>query len=350
VTLSNSSFRSNFPFIPGTTKFYLTCNITNELTSVANSQNNTYFYWSNVIITSNYTFSNALRVNASASNLNFNGTNSNFAFMDIGRRNLFFDSASVLLRDATKNSNYVSGALNYGLRVESGVGAYPRWNETSATSTSNFGFPYIDSNILTGSYSNELQIVNGAYVGTNTNCNYLNSVLYTPPAASYSYPNYSTVYTTGRMRYATFMWYINANIQNIAFSINNHNFVTTTDPTSEFNEFPFYTNGVTLHYQVISFNLSPYYPALDTNNTSAWLNGNQYIPGGARTFNTWRSKNGIGGAQDYLSYVNGSNLRAVAINDNEGVLGIGPLLFFIRIGIPTNSNYYFGNVELINFT
>jgi hypothetical protein len=339
ITLSNSSFTTNFPFVPGTTKFYSTCNIgtVNELTSVANSQNNTYFYWPNVSIGESYTFLNALTVNASASNLNANGINSIFGFMDIGRSNLFFDSASILLRDATKNSNLIPG---YGLRVESGVGAYPTWNQTGATDDSLFGFSNNDNTLLTGPYTNELQIVNGAYVGTNANCNYLNAVLYTPPAASYSYPNYSGVYTTGGTRYATFMWYVSGTgnqYRTAQFNINGNNFSNIQD-----NSITRYTNNITLQYLSISLGFISIWPPNETDNaTTAWQDGNK----SAANINSSRTRctNDNPGA---IKNNNTAIARRINLSFGDST-GRTPLLLFVRVGLPIGSNFSFNNVQLL---
>ena len=349
VTLSNNTFTSNFPFVPGTTKFYSTCNIgtVNELTSVANSQNNTYFNWSNVSIGQSYTFSNPLRVNASASNLNSNGTNSIFEFINVSGGKLFFDSASVLLRNDTKNSNY-PGTTNYGLRVESGVGAYPTWNQTGSTSTSLFGFSNIDSTLLTGPYLNELQIVNGAYVGTNANCNYSAAVLYTPPGTSY--PNYSAVYTTtGLMRYATFMWYIGTGIppkyNTVDFNINGNDF-----PINSANrDITQYSGGVRLQYLAIGLPTPTFtnsiWPPAQSNRTTAWLNGNA-IAQSVRNSTMRTTNNTAGGLNVTLTP---TIRRSVTLSFGDSV-GTRPFLFFVRVGIPTTSNFKFNNIELISLT
>ena len=343
VTLSNSSFITNFPFVPGTTKFYSTCNIANELTSVANSQNNTYFNWLNVSIEQSYTFSNSLRVNASASNLNDNGINSNFDFMDVAGGKLFFDSASVLLRDNTKNSNYVSGATNYGLRVESGFGAYPNWNQTGATDDSLFGFSNNDNTLLTGPYTNELQIVNGAYVGSNANCNYSAAFLYTPPGESYSYPNYSGVYTTDGTRYATFMWYVSGTgiqYKTAQFNMNGNNFTNVQD-----NSITRYTNNITLQYLSISLGFTSIWPPNQNDNaTTAWQDGNK----SAAAINTNRTRctNDNPGA---IKNFNTAITRRINLSFGDST-GRTPLLLFVRVGLPVASNFSFNNVQLISLS
>jgi len=341
VTLSNSSFTSNFPFVPGTTKFYSN-NSAIELTSVANSQNNTYFYWSNVSIGGSYTFLNALTVNASASNLNANGTNSIFGFMDIGGGKLLFDSESVFLRDATKNSNYVLSGQNYGLRVESGVGAYPTWNQTGATNDSLFGFSNNDNTLLTvaGGYTNELQIVNGAYVGTNANCNYSAAVLYTPPGASYSYPNYSGVYTTGGTRYATFMWYIATGnkYSTVQFNINGNDFpISTTN-----RNITEYVGNITLQYLVIGLGIANIWPPNADNSTTAWLNANAVAT--LPYVSDDRIENNKGGA---IANQNTATVRKVTLSFGD-YTGTPPFLFYVRVGLPTASNFKFNNVQLIS--
>jgi hypothetical protein len=282
-------------------------------------------------------------VNASASNLNANGTNSIFGFMDIGGGKLLFDSESVLLRDATKNSNYVLSGQNYGLRVESGVGAYPTWNQTGATDDSLFGFSNNDNTLLTGPYTNELQIVNGAYVGTNANCNYSATVLYTPPGASYSYPNYSGVYTTGGTRYATFMWYIATGnkYSTVQFNINGNNFLIGTNP-----DITQYVGGVTLQYLAIGLGIANIWPPAQLNRTTAWLDGNSVA--NLPYSYTQRIANNTGGALSIS--VNPQITRKVTLSFGDTTTGKPPFLFFIRIGTLTASNFSFNNVQLISLT
>ena len=276
--------------------------------------------------------------------------------MDVAGSNLLFDSASVLLRDNTKNSNIGS----YGYRVESGTGTNPDWYTGCNVEIQNFGKLYEDASNISTSYSNELQIVNGAYVGTNANCNYsvgLYSPL-TPP--SYSYPNYSGVYTTGGTRYATFMWYITGpNVLNYAyFQINGNNFSTRTT-----NGFVNYINGVTLQYRLIGssvYNTNgslrySNYPPVNGGRTSAWLDGNSRDLLSANHFfaNFSGLTNAAGGVPSVTisgNTVNTNNInRIIRISENNATnVGYPPFNLYIRIGMPMSSNTFFSNVTLVS--
>jgi hypothetical protein len=343
----NSLTISNYTFNPTTTKFYSTSNLApgNELTTnIKNANNQTYLYWSNVALSNStynrpiFTVLNPISNVGVASNLNTTSASIpyNIVFSDFSDKPFYFDSASVLLRDATKNSNSIPG---FGYRVESGTGSNPDWFGKCNVAIQNFGKLYEDSSNISTSYSNELQLVNGVYTASNTLA-YLNYSPYYAPTG-YSYPNYTSIYTDGRIRYTTFMWYQPSDsiFSKIIFNINNNNFLYTTNTTGVV----IYGGRITLQYRIIGSD----YPSRINNpplSTTAWLNANGDAT--SVTFNyNWRSTyNSPGAINDYPN-LNTDIKRVCQINDTNNA-GKGPFLIFIRIGIPIQSNFKFENIEL----
>ena len=349
----NSLTISNYSFNPTTTKFYSTSNLApgNELTTnIKNANNQTYLYWSNVALSNStynrpiFTVLNPISNVGVASNLNTTSASIpyNIVFSDFSDKPFYFDSASVLLRDATKNSNSIPG---FGYRVESGTGSNPDWFSACNVAIQNFGKLYEDSSNISTSYSNELQLVNGVYTASNTLA-YLNYSPYYAPTG-YSYPNYTSIYTDGRIRYTTFMWYIGVNpsIKNFAyFKITSNNF-----PNTNIAGFNTYTGGITIQYRIIGST----YPSSSTGNTSAWLNGNTFNTGNSSYINFTSLYNAAGGTtgQNITPFgtINTDQFnRLIIVSDSYGNrLGTGLFNLYIRIGLPINSNYSFSNINLL---
>ena len=345
VSLSNNNYNSNFPFNSVTTPFYSAASTgsTQLTTRVANAQNNTFFFWSNVSVASAapaFTFSNPLTVSASACNLNSNSATSSFGFMNSNSELLYTDSASIAIRDATKDSNWI-GVPSYGARVESGSGLYPDLN-LGMSNTTLFGAVYSDTDDLILSYSNELQLVNGSYTGSNQYA-YLNYTVQNLYDVAVTLPKYQGAYTTGGIRYTTFMWYMPSDgvqYSQVEFTINGNNFpITSTVPITVFG------GGITLQYSLVGLGVSgSIWPATSLNQTTTWQNGNAAISQGTAG-TAQRITNNSPGAT--LQYTNNSTNRTANIQfGNE--TGITPFLFYIRLGIPVTSNFRFSNIQVTN--
>jgi hypothetical protein len=349
VSLRDNSLPiSNYSFNPANTNFYSTSNLdtVNELTTnIKNANNQTYLYWSNVALSNSsynnpiFTLLNPISNVGLASNLNTTSASTpyNIAFSDFSDKPFYFDSASILLRDATKNSNSIPG---YGYRVESGTGSNPEWFGACNVAIQNFGKLYEDSSNISTSYTNELQLVNGQYTASNSLA-YLNYSPYYTPTGYSAYPDYSGIYTDGSTRYTTFMWYQPSDsiFRKIVFNINSNDFLYTTNPT----DVVIYGGRITLQYRIIG----SAYPSRINNppiSTTSWLNANGDAT--SVTFNySWRSTYNSPGAINDTTNTNTNIRRVCQINDTNNA-GKGPFLIFIRIGIPIQSNFKFENIEL----
>ena len=250
----------------------------------------------------------------------------------IPNRQLMFDSYSTRVLSNTLNSNWSNTGCNYGIRVESGEGLYP----------SIFGMNFNNnSNLKTGQYSNELQLTYGAY---RTTCNarfsgasngYLNyfatiwgSIAFSSDRFNVDHHNYTSINFTGK-RYVTFNWFINSNISrrwrsaNIAFDFD--------DAPFAYDSTTFVFPGIDIHYKIVASNDST--PTL-TNLTTAWLNANALsstIP-----TNVQKITNGHPCGFYYTETVSDtSNLKVYFPSGNYSNV---PFNFFVRIGMPMNSN------------
>ena len=332
----------------GSMTFYGSSNITDILINTAQNPITklTFFYWDNINLASPstrnvFTLSNPFSfTNVKPRNLTNSYTTNNtiYSFSDINGRMLYFDSASITTRDLTTNSNYAT-LTPYGLHVESGTGLYPDWFSGVSpyiVPITNFGRTYCNDSNIAVAYSNELQLVNGLYTASNTYA-YNDYRIYYSPSEYTGYSDYRGVYTTGGMRYATFMWYVNTTIStklgSITFTIENNNFPyvsgngTTTGPAT----FKIYTGGITLQNIIIGLNVP--------NSTSVWLDANAYL----RNIN-WNNNLGNNAANGLDPSDN--NQRQIKATDG-GSVGFTPLLFFIRIGLPVQSNFNFKNIRVV---
>ena len=346
VYVTYDSSLPNLSFDPINTEFYNSATIGDTLTSGAmNISSNTFFLFSNLqmnvhtFTTSNigiYMFGSATNQNGSSS------VSSNLISTASGLPLLFDDpSINVLyLTQSAFSSNYVSDPGindNYGYRVTSGAGLYP----AVGTSFNNFGVLFNNnSNLLVGTYSNELQLTNGLFTSFLVSNSYLNyGSYYNPIPTTYSYPNYTTV-NTEQMRYTTFMWYISSDSVNnvdivsiVKIIIINNNFTTSNDN----NGFPILNDGITIQCKIIGNN---------PDETTGWINANSffnYFDGTPLTFNDGDP----GGIDDAESgYNTDVNNRYIYIRTGLGA-GIPPFTLYFRIGIPVNSSLSFNSVRLV---
>jgi hypothetical protein len=260
----------------------------------------------------------------------------------VGGSNILFDDASInvlYLTQSAFSSNYIVNPAindNYGYRVTSGAGLYPT---VLGEAFGNFGLLFNNnSNLLAGTYSNELQLTNGFFTSFVGGTSYLDyRPYYNPIPSTYSYPNYTTV-NTGQMRYTTFMWYISSESLggNEAFIgqfiIENNNFISTIDG----NGFSILNNVTT---QFMLFNPT------DNSKNTAWLNANAYT-------NTLRKNNSLTNGQargiyDSVIYPADNFNRYVFFADNQNS-SLPPFILYFRIGIPVNSGLFFNSCKLVN--
>ena len=326
--------------------FYASANTASiMINTVANASKQTYISWSNITPGPNvFTPLKPYTNTGIASNLNESGQLASFSIGDSNNKRLYFDYASIANRNLIRNSNSIPG---YGFQVESGSGSNPDWFPACNVRYTNFGFTYDDTISLVGDYSNELQMANGSYCAAGvagSYCNYTSGPLnlYVPSLYT-SYPDYSSVFTSGGMRYATFMWYYtntgSTSVTTANFNINGNNFPYLTFP----NGFVYYTGGITLQYRVIGTSGTSNYPTARVNSTSVWLNGNSNKPANAGYENFTSVYNTGGGI---IIGTNNSNRYVWVADGRVGGLGIPPFYLYIRIGLPVASNYSFSNIYL----
>ena len=327
--------------------FYATANTASVMTNtVANASKQTYISWSNItpgpsIFTPLAAFTNT----GVASNINDSGLAASFAIGDSNNKRLYFDYASIANRNLIRDSNSIPG---YGLQVESGSGSNPDWYPACNVRYANFGFTYDDTISLVGAYSNELQMANGSYCAAGvagSYCNYTSGPLnlYVPSGYTTGYPDYSSVSTSGGMRYATFMWYVS---QDPSFFKNITYFVITGNnfPIANIGGINKYTGGITLQFRMVG----NVYPPSSTGNTSAWLDGNS-LAAPTRDYLITNTAGGVNSAT-----INGTTVtsdqynRIISLKDKNIYIGKGVFNLFIRIGLPVASNFNFNNIYLSN--
>ena len=306
--LSNSTTISNFNFNNSTTPFYNNNNNSEYSCDGINLGaliNPVYFKWSILLNYDVYTPVNSPYFVLSACNL-IGSSPEVINVFGSENKNIFIDSYSSFVKNNTLNSNWSPTGVNYGTRVESGGGLYPTV----------FGSDFNNNcNLTVEPYINELQLSYGAY-RTSSNARF--------SGASNGYLNYGT-----GTRYVTFKWYVSAALSqrwqtaNIGFQFDNAPF--TYDPVGYV--FP----GINIHYKIVGSNDSE--PTL-TNLTTGWLNANSLcnvVPDAST-----KSNDGRGGSYYYPGIQNdSSNLKVFFPSLNY--LNV-PFNFFVRIGIPMNSN------------
>ena len=341
---------SNFPFVNGggsSTPFYGAQSV-GSVYSVAPISNATFFLWSNGISYPQYTPCNSASFTGTACNLSYAaaavasfvyGSNSSS-----GQQNFFYDTYSWTILNATLNSNWSVAGPNYGARVESGAGSNPD------ITGGGFGTVFNNCNSLLTTYSNELQLSYGAY---RTYCNatfngasngYLDYTNYFNPLTGgvYNYSNYSGIgpASGSKFRYLTLKYSFSGS----GSSASNW---TSADIGFIFGDAPFYFDsvnqlfpGISVYYRIVASNDGG---ASNTNYTTTWLNANSntiFAPD-SNTKNIYGTPTGIlvsGAGAD------SSNLRVYLPTLNYSNINYN---FYIRIGIPMNSNVSLKYVYLI---
>jgi len=315
--------------------------------SFINANNNTFFSWPNVSLNalSNIGPANTLCNSGTAFNLSGGSAVVTQQLATESGGLLYFDNESLQTIALTNDSNFYYSANadsttltalnnypNAGQKVISGSGSNPG----STTGLTTFGCNYVhSSNIITGIYSNELQIVNGYFTGSNQ-YSYLNYTLYYSPLSANS--DYRTITTTNNIRWTTFMWYIprtdarpTTNYAIINFI--DHNF------TSRFLQSLYSFNDISFFYKIQSSNAG---------NTSGWLNGNLRANPVYRANSILSNSGAAGGIPAGTNIISTSNTRSIVLRDSTSAIGRTPYNLYIRIGIPANSNFYFKNIQLSN--
>jgi hypothetical protein len=342
VYATYGSSLSNFSFNPINTQFYNSATVGDTLIGGAmNSSSNTFFLFSNVqmntqtFTTSNtgiYMFGSATNQNGSSSSVSSN------LIRTVSGSNILFDDPSInvlYLTQSAFSSNYVANPGvndNYGYRVTSGAGLYP----------SVFGALFSNnSNLLVGTYSNEIQLTNGLFTSRIVGNSYLDyRPYYNPIRSTYSYPNYTTV-NTAQMRYTTFMWYVSSDSLggNSAFigqiNILNNNF-TTTIGSSGFATL----NNTTIQYLILG---SDYYTS------TGWIDANSQYDLYSQGVPSYLDNGDRGGIYDAGLYPTDSTTRYILLQDSYGA-GTPPFNLFFRIGIPVNSGLFFSRCKLVNIS
>jgi len=339
---------SNLLVNGATIPVYSAPNTGSELTnSFINANNNTFFSWPNVSLNSlsNIGPANTLSNSGTASNL-FGGSatvQQQLATQAGGL--LYFDNESLRTIALTSDSNFINltanSLCNWGYKVTSGAGLYP--------TVGTFGTLYNHtSNLLSGStYSNELQLANG-YITTCNSFTYLNyGPYYNPISVSYTYPDYTSIATSGGIRWATFMWNINSgNVgatspSYMSVIFRNHNLISS-DLVSGFRSF----TNCSFFYKIVRTTA-----AANVSN-SGWLNGNLQRTTAPTNANMIPDNNpgGLGSGGLTTSTNPNSNLRYIVTRSGNGTYTVGqnmPYLLYIRIGLSnTGPIKYFQGVQL----
>jgi hypothetical protein len=309
--------------------------------SFVNANNNTFFSWPNVSLSNqtNIGPTNTLSLVGRAFNLSGGSTQLSELLRTESEGLLYFDNASFQTIQLTSSSNFANNQANllcnWGYRVTSGTGLNPAVNT--------FGELYNHrSNILSDSiYSNELQLANGYFTNSNSVA-YINyNIYYNPISSTYTYPDYTSITTSGGIRWATFMWNINIASFYGTIQFNDHNLIS-----SQTNVNPvFWTfTHIQFYYKIVS-RTNP----LKTD--SAWLNGNLFYtsannPNTAH-MTTFNSRGGIS-TNRVTGATPNSNTRYILTRDASINVGAVPYLLYIRIGLSNSSgpNQYFRNIRL----
>ena len=216
----------------------------------------------------------------------------------------------------------------YGIRVTSGV--------NNGTDVTDFGHEFNQATSLV-TYSNEIQLVNGFFQtkasSTDGYINYSSGGFHNPIGGSYTYPNYGTITSSGQLRYLTVQYYITTPGSYSFFSLN---IIGATN----FAQNPYtgvLLNNITLQYKIVNpLSATP----INTNITTAWLNGNVHAVAGINNL----TKN-ISGTPGFwfnpnikgVTYESTSSNRYLQVTSGTGT-GNAPFLVYIRIGVPMNHN------------
>ena len=339
----------NFPFNNSNTDFYSAAS-SGAIYTAAPLRNPTYFQWPITFGKSVYTPSNTFGfLNVTACNLYSNSATCNVRYFGFQGSNMFFDDLSINVMKATLTSNYTRNS--YGARIESGSNPGPF---DGYPNIGIFGNTFNQlCNLNVGSYSNELQLANGAY---RTHCNatfngasngYLNYTGYYNPYRFNTYADYTT-YTKPTFQYLTLKW---------AVSSGNNDWKSAdikfeySDPTlkMEFRQSsPNISNinfpNIHILYKIVASNDET---PTQTNFTTAWLNANSNIGRAAKP--TIINKN-IDGFPGGLYSTNDTTNSNIKVYFPEPLTGSSysnvNFSFYVQIGIPSNSNIEFKYIAL----
>jgi hypothetical protein len=323
--------------------------------SFVNANNNTFFSWPNVSLTTltNIGPANTLSLVGTASNLSGGSVEVTQQLSTESGGLLYFDNESLRTIALTTSSNFINNTTNvlcnWGYRVTSGSGLYPAVGTFDALYNNTVS-------LLAGStYSNELQLANG-YFTTCNSFTYLNyGIYYNPISGSYTYPNYTSITTDGGIRWTTFMWNIAGVLGSRPGSFatiifNDHNLKSISNATSDPPETFFKFNDIIFNYRIIGLRSNAI-----TTRSSGWLDGNTYRDTTLTTADTNVNTNGVAGGVSGQTGTRrvqpNSNTRFIRITNNEignNRIGVCPYLLYIRLGIPINCNIYFKNIQLSN--
>jgi hypothetical protein len=205
----------------------------------------------------------------------------------------------------------------YGIRVESG--------RNNGADVVEFGGFFNQSNSLAGTYSNEIQLVNGFFQtkasSTDGYINYSENDFYNP--TNCNYPNYTSINSDAR--YLTVQYYNNVTGQNYSFI--GLNIDTPINFTQDNNGF--LLSNIRVQYKIVN----PVKPNPDdiTSITTGWLNGNL----NGVVSNTTKS-NFIGGF--YKNIPSASSTPSLRYLQVVSGTGAAPFITYIRIGVPLNEN------------
>ena len=146
------------------------------------------------------------------------------------------------------------------------------------------------------------------------------------------------------MRYATFKWFIASNdvtgsgVKAIKGVINivGHNIPSSVSASF----WKFTPSVVSFQYTIRGVGTG----------SSGWLDANTIYNGSRNS--TWFTTDGSAGGTNPASggaYTNSCNIRNIWLyGEPDALNGKAPFYLYVRIGFPTNCNYYFSNVRLLS--
>jgi hypothetical protein len=339
----------NFPFNNTNTVFYSGPGATSNY-SLAPLSNPTYFRWPITFGTIVYTPSNTFAFcNVTACNLYSNSITCNVTYFGYQGQNMFFDTESITVMKATLNSNYSDNSP--GARIESGPNPGPFDGYVTIGASGLRTFNQL-CNLNVGSYSNELQLANGAY---RTFCNatlagakngYLDYTGFYNPYSYNSYADY-TSYTKPQYQYLTLKWSVPSGNTDWQSAIITFGFLDITtrmlfSPSiANINNVNF--SNITILYKIVASNDIS---ATETNFTTAWLNANCNIGRPAKPSRYNKNSNGFpGGLYDAANTNNRLTVYFPETLNGASYSNIN-FSFYLQIGVPSNSNVAFNYVTL----
>ena len=323
--------------IPTNTTFYSDLNVTNIIPTTTILVNSNVFITSNLFNLGNQQlFTNRLGVNflyltTTFSNIFGNGsikTNELQIYSNSGFCNIYFDIPSKVILDSMSSSNNT-----YGIRVESG--------SNSGSDVLGVGGFFNQSNSLLGTYSNEIQLVNGFFQtdvsSTDGYINYGGNNFYNPLVGSYTYPDYTSI--TSGYRYLTVQYYINVTSQSyLFFSLN---IESPTNFSIDGNSY--LTSNITVQYKI--FDPAKPDPNDSSSITTAWLNGN--LSGTAVTSGTKNTAGNPGflsaPSRAGTTYTSTASTRYLQVVSGTGDV---PFITYIRFGVPLTQNIRWKRLSL----